>query len=119
MCQAVATHPKTNAEVWFNQAHLFHISSLEPDVRQSLLSAFREEDLPRNVYYGDGSPIEDSVLDEIREAYRQETVIFPWQEGDTLLLDNMLFTHGRTPFVGSRKVLVGMAESISSTPPQT
>lgn len=119
LCQAVARHPKTNAEVWFNQAHLFHVSSLEADMRESLLSSFKEEDLPRNVYYGDGSPIEDSVLDEIREAYRQETVIFPWQEGDTLLLDNMLFAHGRTPFIGTRKVLVGMAESVNSTPPQT
>jgi hypothetical protein len=32
VCQAVATHPKTGEQVWFNQAHLFHVSSLEPEV---------------------------------------------------------------------------------------
>ncbi|MBA3712217.1 MAG: amino acid adenylation domain-containing protein [Pyrinomonadaceae bacterium] len=110
LCQAVATHPKVGEMVWFNQAHLFHISSLEADIRESLLSSFRAEDLPRNAYYGDGSQIEDDVLDEIRDVYRQEQVVFPWQEGDILMLDNMLMAHGRAPFVGSRKVLVGMAE---------
>lgn len=115
VCQAVATHPQTGETVWFNQAHLFHVSSLNPEVRQSLISTFKEDDLPRNAYYGDGSPIEDSVLDEIRDLYQQEAVIFTWQEGDILMLDNMLAAHGRLPFVGSRKVVVGMAEPLNSS----
>ncbi|MBD1938353.1 TauD/TfdA family dioxygenase [Microcoleus sp. FACHB-68] len=110
ICQAVAKHPNTNEMVWFNQAHLFHISNLEPTVCQELLATFKAEDLPRNAYYGDGSTIEDDVLEAIRQVYQQETIIFPWQEGDVLLLDNMLATHGRTPFSGSRQVVVGMAE---------
>ncbi len=114
VCQAVATHPKTGETVWFNQAHLFHVSSLEPEVRQTLLSTMKEDELPRNAYYGDGSPIETSVLDEIREIYQQKAVIFPWQEGDILMLDNMLTAHGRKPFIGSRKVVVGMAEPFIS-----
>ncbi|MEG4958750.1 TauD/TfdA family dioxygenase, partial [Microcoleus sp. K4-C2] len=36
ICQAVAGHPKTQEMVWFNQAHLFHISNLEPAVRKEL-----------------------------------------------------------------------------------
>ncbi|MEH2121097.1 MAG: TauD/TfdA family dioxygenase [Nostoc sp.] len=110
VCQAVATHPKTNDIVWFNQAHLFHVSSLKPEVRESLLSTVKEEDLPRNAYYGDGSKIEASVIEEINEIYQQSAVTFSWQSGDILMLDNMLTAHGRKPFVGTRKVLVGMAE---------
>jgi alpha-ketoglutarate-dependent taurine dioxygenase len=113
VCQAVVIHPQTKESVWFNQAHLFHISSLQPQVRESLLSAISAEDLPRNAFYGDGSPIESSVIEEINQTYQQETIIFPWQEGDILMLDNMLTAHGRKPFSGTRKVLVGMADSYS------
>lgn len=109
VCQAVAKHPDTDEMVWFNQAHLFHISSLNSEVRKSLLSVFPEDELPRNAYYGDGSPIETSVLDEIREIYQQEAIMFPWHKKDILMLDNMLAAHGRMPFSGERKVLVGMS----------
>ena len=112
-CQAAATHPKTGDHVWFNQAHLFHCSNLSANVREDLLRNFKESDLPRNAYYGDGSPIEDSVLHHVRKVYRQETTSFAWQIGDILMLDNMLVAHGRAPYAGSRKILVGMAEPFS------
>jgi len=106
---AVARHPHTGDRVWFNHAAFFHVSTLEPAVRNALRAQFADEDLPNQTYYGDGSPIEDSVLDSIRNAYYEETVKFPWQQGDVLALDNMLAAHGRTPYVGPRKILVGMA----------
>jgi alpha-ketoglutarate-dependent taurine dioxygenase len=113
-CQAVARHPRTGEMVWFNQAHLFHISNLQPEVRESLLDIVDEEDLPRNVYYGDGSPIEDEILEEIRGVLDQCMIRFPWQEGDVLMLDNMLAAHARAPFEGKRKVIVAMAEGFSA-----
>jgi alpha-ketoglutarate-dependent taurine dioxygenase len=108
--QAVATHPKTGETVWFNHAHMFHMSSLEPSVRQSLLETFTEEELPRNAFYGDGTPIETSVLDEIRETYQKEAVSFPWEKGDVLLADNFLVSHGRESYVGPRKILVSLTD---------
>lgn len=77
VCRAVAPHPKTGETVFFNQVQLHHISCLEPSLRESLLAVFREEDLPRNCYYGDGSPIEDSVMQEVLEVYRHSAVNFP------------------------------------------
>ncbi|HWS55377.1 MAG TPA: TauD/TfdA family dioxygenase [Pyrinomonadaceae bacterium] len=107
--QAVATHPRTGDTVWFNHAHMFHQSSLDAEVRASLAAEFGD-DIPRDAFYGDGSPIEDAVLDEIRRVYRESAVTFRWQEGDILMLDNFLSSHGREPFAGPRRILVAMAE---------
>jgi alpha-ketoglutarate-dependent taurine dioxygenase len=109
-CQAVATHPKTGKSVWFNQAHLFHASSLDQAVYDSLSASFDEEDLPRNALFGNRSPIDPDVLNHIREAYSREEIVFEWQEGDILMLDNMLVAHGRKPYAGTRRVVVGMAQ---------
>lgn len=114
-CQAVARHPATGDMVWFNQAHLFHVSNLQPEIRETLLEIVDEEDIPRNVYYGDGSPIEDSLLDEVRGVLDQCKITFPWQAGDILMLDNMLTAHAREPFSGERKVVVAMAEPFSAS----
>jgi amino acid adenylation domain-containing protein len=108
---AIATHPVRGEQVWFNHIAFWHISSLESQLREAMLNLFGEENLAYNTYYGDGSRIEDSVVAEIRAAYRQETVAFLWQHGDILMLDNMLVAHGRSPFVGPRKVLVAMGEA--------
>lgn len=116
--QAVAQHPLTGDLVWFNHAAFFHVSTLEPMIRDVLLEGFKEEDLPFNTYYGDGSRIEPPVLDELREAYKQETVSFLWQRSDVLMLDNMLTAHGRAPYTGARKILAGMSDPFSPTRPR-
>lgn len=112
LCPAVVCHPQTNELVFFNQIQLHHVSCLAPAVRESLLSMMKEEDLPRNVYYGDGSPIEDSVVDYLRELSQKTCVSFPWQEQDILMLNNMLVAHSRNPFVGERKIVVAMGDLI-------
>ncbi|SAI74502.1 peptide synthase [Bordetella ansorpii] len=111
LCQGVAVHPWTGESVWFNQAHLFHVSNLMPEVRESLEALLGVENLPRNAYYADGSPIEDEVLDEVRAVLDAETVRFEWQQGDVLMLDNMLVAHARDPYRGARKVVVAMAHA--------
>jgi Taurine catabolism dioxygenase TauD, TfdA family len=69
-----------------------------------------KENLPNNTYYGDGAEIEPEALDELRAAYDAEIVVIPWQEGDILMLDNMLVSHGREPYTPPRQIVVGMAE---------
>lgn len=116
-CQGVERHPHTGELVWFNQAHLFHVSSLQADVRESLEEAFGIENVPRNVYDADGRTIADEVFDEIRAVLDEETVRFAWQAGDVMMLDNMLVAHARTPFAGPRKVVVAMADPHGNVEP--
>ncbi|MFF7885200.1 TauD/TfdA family dioxygenase [Streptomyces sp. NPDC007896] len=113
-CQAVTVHPVTGRTLWMNQAHLFHVSNLNEATRLALMELMKEEDLPRNAYYGDGSPISDADLAAVRKAYEAETLAFPWQAGDLLVIDNLTLSHGRNRFEGPRKVLVAMTGSLSS-----
>jgi alpha-ketoglutarate-dependent taurine dioxygenase len=106
--RAIAKHPYSSDMAWFNHITFFHVSTLDRSVGQTLLEQYGEDDLPNNTYYGDGSRIEAGVLDELREAYLAEKVVFDWQRGDILMLDNMLASHGREPYDGPREVLVAM-----------
>jgi alpha-ketoglutarate-dependent taurine dioxygenase len=110
VCQAFASHPVTGEMIWFNQAHLFHISSLDPESQKMMLAFFKEDGLPRNSYFGDGTPIDTAALAQIRDAYERNKVRFEWRKDDVLLIDNMLVSHGRDPYEGNRRVLVCMAE---------
>ncbi len=110
---AVRQHPRTGETVWFNHAVFFNIHSLEQTARESLRAGVDDFDLPFNTFYGDGSPIEPAIVEQIYEAYRQERIAFAWQTGDILMLDNMLCAHGREPFVAPREIAVAMAEPYS------
>jgi alpha-ketoglutarate-dependent taurine dioxygenase len=105
---AIQREPHTGADIWFNQAHLFHVSALEPEVREAVLTVYREDELPRNAYHAGGAAILDSDLDQIREAYAEASLSLPWAPGDIMIVNNMLMAHGREPYTGDRRIMVAM-----------
>jgi alpha-ketoglutarate-dependent taurine dioxygenase len=107
---ALAVHPKTGEQVWFNTALFFNVHGLEPESLREFFASEPEEDLSTHTYYGDGSPIAPEVIEELRQAYQAESSRFPWQVGDVLLIDNMLASHAREPYSGARRVAVVMAD---------
>ncbi|MFC0107875.1 TauD/TfdA family dioxygenase [Kibdelosporangium aridum] len=104
-------HPQTGEAVWFNQAHQWHPSNAGKEVEDMLREAFGEE-LPMNARLGNDAEFDDTTLQIIRQAYRDETIAFDWEVGDVMVIDNMLSAHGRTPFTGQREVLVAMGKPI-------
>jgi alpha-ketoglutarate-dependent taurine dioxygenase len=111
-CRAVLRHPKTGELLFFNQVQLHHVHCLDSTTLEAMLSIFKRDELPRHVYYGDGSPIEDSVMDHVGETYEKCAVRFQWQQGDMVSLDNMIVAHARDPYVGPRKIVVALGDMI-------
>lgn len=110
---AVVTHPRTGEECWFNQAHLFHVSNLPPGTREALCELFPAGEMPRAASYGDGSPIPDEEMDQVRAAFDACTYAFPWRRGDLLIVNNLLVSHGRRPYTGERRTLVAMSGEVT------
>lgn len=108
---ATATHPRTGARVWFNQVDQFHPSTNPPEVYEALMEIFGDDplEMPQYGCFGDGTPIPVAALDEVRAVAARQTVAFPWERGDVMVIDNMLTAHGRAPFTGSRRILVTMS----------
>ena len=108
---STAVHTPSGRRVWFNQADQFHPSTNSPDIYEALVDVFGDDPFafPQHACFGDGSAIPAEMLAHVRDVTEQYTVRFDWQRGDCLIIDNMLMSHGRSPFSGERKVLVAMS----------
>jgi alpha-ketoglutarate-dependent taurine dioxygenase len=108
---ATMAHHETKEMVWFNQAHLF-------DFNPRLLGVWRyigaklfycqKHTRLHEVYHADDSKIKRDDLYHILDVLDANTVYFPWQKGDILVLDNVLAMHGRETFTGKRRILTAM-----------
>jgi hypothetical protein len=110
VCQATLEHSQTKEAVWFNQAHLFNISTLNAEDLNAVTNHIGKGNFPRNSYFGDGSSIPADYIKHIQDAYEKERIEFLWQKGDVMILDNILMAHSRNPYVGKRKIVVSMGE---------
>lgn len=109
---AIIRHPLTGARVWFNQVAFLNEWTMQPAVREYLVSAFGADRLPYNTRFGDGGLLDKDTVDGINDVYLAHTVRREWQAGDVLVVDNLRMAHSRAPFQGDRNVLVALAEPI-------
>ncbi len=110
---AAFQHPQTGEWTWCNQAQHWHSACLDPVVREYLSEKMPPDRYPKNCRYGDGTPIPDAVMQAILAVYQELEVVFPWQQGDVLLVDNLLVAHGRNPYRGERKLFVVVGDTLS------
>ncbi|WP_425486911.1 TauD/TfdA family dioxygenase [Microlunatus speluncae] len=106
-------HPATGELSWFNHCAFFHVSTLGAENAATLRSLFTEDALPNNTEFGGGAKISDDDCYRLRQAYLESCVDVTWQRGDLLVIDNLLVCHGRTPFIGDRRIAVAMTGSTS------
>lgn len=108
---AVMSHPQTGDKVWFNQVHLYDFNprllGWGKYLGASLLYS-RPNTRLHDVAFADGTSIPRDYLYHIFDVLDKNTVDYPWQKGDVMVLDNILTMHGRASFRGKRRVLTAL-----------
>lgn len=126
--QAMRRHAETGEPVWFNHSSTFHVSMAPGEYkhiwkrRKSLRNLFfwqlsrlmiaarrrliRSEDQSMHCTYLDGAEIPDADMEHLRDVIWQNMVIYPWQLGDIVAIDNQSVGHGRLPYRGPRRIAV-------------
>ncbi|OQP54216.1 hypothetical protein A4H97_22220 [Niastella yeongjuensis] len=109
--EAIYKHPVSGCDTWFNHVFFFNRFSRYEELGLSPDDFLPEEYLASDTFFGDGSPISFEEYKEIRDAYEKNKIIFPYQKGDVLFLDNMLAAHGRNPYEGERTIATAILEA--------
>ncbi|KAL4625986.1 hypothetical protein ACB092_05G064000 [Castanea dentata] len=60
------------------------------------------------VTFGDGKPLPADIIYDCLNILEEESVAFPWQKGDVLLLDNWAVLHARRSFDPPRRILASL-----------
>jgi alpha-ketoglutarate-dependent taurine dioxygenase len=123
----VRAHPDTGEPVWFNHAQVFHLSTgpselgrifrRRPGLRgllwwsaAAMLTAAKRrrpaEEQALHCTYRDGSEIARADLEHVRDVIWDNLVVFRWQRGDVVAVDNNVIGHGRLPYRGPRRIAV-------------
>lgn len=107
-CPGIVKHPVTGERLLFAQVQLHHVAFLDAEVRESLAAQYGAARMPRSVSFGDGSEIPFAWAEAIDRLYWERSVGFPWDNGDVLLVDNMLVAHARQTYTPPRAMFVAM-----------
>jgi len=108
---ATLSHPSTQEDVWFNQAHLYDFNPKLLGWKRYLaakLFYMRKSMRLHEIMFADKSLIPRQSLYHVLDVLNQSTVSFPWKRGDVMVLDNILSMHGRAPFSGKRRILTAL-----------
>lgn len=109
---AYVFHPEHKRALWCNNLAFYHPLSLESRQYRTLRMIMKESDMPTYASFGNGEPVPAEIIAEIKNAYHQASSRFSWQPQDMLIMDNIIYAHGRDAFSGARRILVTMAEPI-------
>lgn len=108
---AFVRHPVSGRRRWFNQISFLSEWSLDPDVRDYLVSALGADGLSFNTAWGDGEPFAPELISQINAVYDRVTRREPWEAGDLMLVDNVRMAHSREPFDGPREIVAGLGNA--------
>jgi alpha-ketoglutarate-dependent taurine dioxygenase len=91
---------------WCNLLAFCSEWTMDPPVREYLISALGREGLPFETSFGDGSPFTAADVEAVNAAYDRATAHVCWRPGDVLVLDNVRAAHSMEPYAGEREMAV-------------
>jgi len=96
---AIKVDPRTGKKQFFNQIIAAY-------------TGWRDEynNPEKAITLGDKTPLNLEFMQKLIELSQKEKVVFSWQYGDVLLLDNITAMHGRSSFTGDRRILASLAK---------
>ena len=108
--KAIYQHPVSKEETWFNHIYFFNKFSRYEDLGVDLNEQLPDHLIYTDTLFGDGSEIDKETYQMIKNAYEKNKISFRYEQGDIILLDNMLAAHGRNPYQGDRLIATAIIE---------
>lgn len=106
--EAFVVHPSTGERVYRSGLHLDHFYRGSYDNTGAAAELRASQKFPSGAFLGDGSELDRAEDAELCAVVDRYTYQWPWQNGDLMLLDNLLTGHGRNQFEGTRATEVAM-----------
>jgi alpha-ketoglutarate-dependent taurine dioxygenase len=101
--RAFATHPVTGEQFYRNIIHTSYLDTTTGKMTHKMEGPFAT-----GYTYGDGSPMPLEDAQSLFDVLCELTLMWPWQAGDTMIVDNLQIAHGRNRYRGTRETLVAL-----------
>jgi hypothetical protein len=96
-------HPVTGERFYRSIIHTSYI-----DTVTGKLTHMMQGPLATGYTYGDGTPMPLEDAQHLHDLLNDVTECWPWQAGDTMIVDNLQVAHGRNRYSGTRETLVAL-----------
>ena len=68
---------------------------------------------PYYAAWGNGELLSNDEFYQLAQLYQKYQIIITYEPGDVFLLDNIKFKHGRSPYMGERRVGALMGNTVA------
>ena len=106
---AFTPHPRTGERFYRNRLHTAHLGyeylPRGAERRKSMIAAGK---LPTGYSLGNGQELSREQSRELEKVIANACIMWDWQAGDVMILDNLQVAHGRERYKGAREVMVAL-----------